>query len=78
MCPYDCIRKPCCMRSNPEDFRQWVEDAYRCANLKNAFDIVYHSETLGRMNTVPIVGDTVFGYTVWRVDYKERVVYVTK
>ncbi len=69
-----CMCKPCCYRSSPIEFRDSVEREYD----KKAFDIVYHGEMLGRMSTIPVVGDTVFGYTVWCVDYKERIAYVTK
>lgn len=76
MCPFNCICNPCCRRSNPEDFREWVDSAYK--RTPNMFDIVYHDNTLGHMDVAPIVGDTIFGYTVWRVDYGERIAYVTK
>lgn len=75
---WDCITKPCCCRSNPTDFRDWVERVYNTECKRASFDVVYHGETLGSIIAVPIVGDHVFGYTVWRVDYDERVVYVTK
>ena len=60
------------MRSNRTD------NTYKQPNIKNMFEIVYHEETLGYTVIVPIVGDSVFGYTIWRVDYKERIAYVTK
>lgn len=73
-----CMCNPCCSRSNPVDFRDWVERTYHKEYKNMSFDVVYHGETLGHIIAIPIVGDHVFGYTVWRVDYDEKVVYVTK
>lgn len=42
----------------------------------DVFEIIYHTEIIGHVGYVPIVGDSIFGYTVWEVDYKHRYAYV--
>lgn len=43
-----------------------------------SFEIIYGNRILGQVGYVPIIGDTIFGYTVWEVDYYHRYAYVTK
>lgn len=42
----------------------------------STFEIIYHTAILGHVGYVPIVGDCIFGYTVWEVDYEHRYAYV--
>lgn len=42
----------------------------------DVFEIIYHTEIIGHVGYVPIVGDSIFGYTVWEVDYEHRYAYV--
>lgn len=42
------------------------------------FEIIYHTTILGKVGYVPVVGDDIFGYTVWEVDYEHRYAYVDK
>lgn len=42
------------------------------------FEIIYHTTILGHVGYIPIVGDCIFGYTVWEVDYEHRYAYVDK
>ena len=43
-----------------------------------SFEIIYGTRILGHVGYVPIVGDIIFGYTVWEVDYHHRYAYVTR
>lgn len=42
----------------------------------DVFEIIYRTKIIGHVGYVPIVGDSIFGYTVWEVDYKHRYAYV--
>lgn len=42
----------------------------------STFEIIYHTTILGHVGYVPVVGDCIFGYTVWEVDYEHRYAYV--
>lgn len=42
----------------------------------DVFEIIYRTEIIGHVGYVPIVGDSIFGYTVWEVDYEHRYAYV--
>lgn len=42
----------------------------------NVFEIIYRTRIIGHVGYVPIVGDSIFGYTVWEVDYEHRYAYV--
>lgn len=42
----------------------------------NTFEIIYHTTIIGHVGYIPIVGDCIFGYTVWEVDYEHRYAYV--
>lgn len=42
----------------------------------NTFEIIYRTTIVGHVGYVPIVGDSIFGYTVWEVDYEHRYAYV--
>ena len=41
-----------------------------------SFEIIYRAQIIGHVGYVPIVGDSIFGYTVWEVDYVHRYAYV--
>lgn len=43
-----------------------------------SFEVIYHTTILGHVGYIPVVGDTIFGYTVWEVDYEHRYAYVDK
>lgn len=40
------------------------------------FEIIYRTIILGHVGYVPMIGDYIFGYTVWEVDYEHRYAYV--
>ncbi len=42
----------------------------------DTFEIIYRTKIVGHVGYVPIVGDSIFGYTVWEVDYEHRYAYV--
>lgn len=44
----------------------------------STFEIIYRTTILGHVGYVPVVGDSIFGYTVWEVDYEHRYAYVDK
>ncbi len=45
-------------------------------NNPQSFEIIYHNVILGHVGYVPAIGDYIFGYTVWEVDYEHRYAYV--
>lgn len=61
----DCLKRPCtmCVIENAEENPQ-------------SFEIIYRNIILGHVNYVPVVGDYIFGKTVWEVDYLHRYAYV--
>lgn len=69
-----CIMRPCClMDCNDEERKKRIGEYTR----PNTFEILYRNLKLGEVGYVPIVGDEIFGYTVWEVDYYHRYAYVT-
>lgn len=44
----------------------------------NLWAYVYNGATLFRSNVMRCVGDTVEDYVVWQVDYRNRIIYLTK
>lgn len=46
--------------------------------MNNLWTYVYNGKTLFRTNIMRVVGDTVEDYTVWEVDYRNRIIYLTK
>lgn len=63
-----CMNRPCCM--NAECVAKGESDN------PQSFEIIYKTQVLGYVGYVPMIGDSIFGYTVWEVDYKHRYAYV--
>lgn len=73
MCIWNCVLKPCCKCSN-EELKKRL--GYISCE-KDAYEIIYQNRIIGKVGYIPIVGDSIFGYTVWEVDYKHKYAYVT-
>lgn len=69
----DCILKPCC-----ELCRNSPELKERLGVIVTPYDVIYQSKKVGQLSYAPIVGDSVFDYIVWAVDYHKHIVYVTE
>ena len=72
MNPWRCIIKPCCeLHKSSEELKR------RIGTTTTPYDVIYQSMKIGQIGYSPIVGDSIFDYTVWAVDYGRKIVYVT-
>lgn len=68
----DCILRPCCeLRNDSPELKK------RLKVIVTPYDVIYQSMKVGQLSYAPIVGDSVFDYTVWAVDYHRHIAYVT-
>ena len=68
-----CMFKPCCeLCKNSPELKE------RIGVVVTPYDVIFQSKKIGQVSYAPIVGDSIFDYIVWAVDYGKCIVYVTK
>lgn len=70
---WNCIFKPCCECNNAKLKKRL---GYQCHD-ENTYEIIYRNLIIGKVGYIPVIGDSIFGHTVWEVDYKHKYAYVT-